>query len=147
MATSRELPDDFLYFLKRKDPALVDTFIDLRSYVISIYPESNELLYHTHALTAVYSVSDKLAEGFCHIPIYTEHLNLGFNKGTLVDDPQHLLQGTGKLIRHIPINSRQDYRNEDVRNLIINAVEFEMEDLDDESRIIGQTISKIKAPQ
>ena len=55
MATSRELPDDFLYFLKRKDSALVDTFIDLRSYIISIYPKSNELLYHTHALTAILS--------------------------------------------------------------------------------------------
>lgn len=67
-------------------------------FVPSHYLESVELNYHTHALTSVYSVSKKLGDAFYMIPIYTNHLNLGFNKGTLLNDTSKLLRGTGKLI-------------------------------------------------
>ena len=144
MSPTRELHTDFIHHLKHKDQPLVDLFLDLRSYILNIYPDANELLYHTHALTAVYTVADKMAEGFCHVAIYSEHLNLGFNKGTLLDDPGHLLQGTGKLIRHIPIKTLQDYQNDEVRRLIKNAIEFEAEDLETKNLIAGQTISRIK---
>ena len=73
------------------------------------------------------------------IPIYTNHLNLGFNKGTLLEDSHNLLTGTGNLIRHIPITSKSDYRNDNVRNLIIAAADFALNDMDKPT-----TISKIK---
>lgn len=55
----------------------------------------------TLTLTAVFSISDKLSDTFCMLPIYTNHLNLGFNKGTLLKDPKQIIDGTGNLIRHI----------------------------------------------
>ena len=109
-----------------------------------MYPACNELLYHTHALTSVYSISEKLGDAFCMIPIYTKHMNLGFNKGTLLDDPKELLQGTGKLIRHIPLTSPQDYRNTGVKALINEAIAFSLNDMDKETKSKGMTISKIK---
>lgn len=78
------------------------------------------------------------------IPIYTNHLNLGFNKGTLLEDPDKLLTGTGNLIRHIPIKTIADYQNEKVKNLIKSAAEFAINDLDKPLKAIGKTISKIK---
>ena len=107
-------------------------------------PECNELLYHTHALTSLYSVSEKMGDAFCMIPIYTAHLNLGFNKGALLDDPDQLLQGTGKLIRHIPIKSSTDFRNKNVKSLIKNAIEFAVSDISKPPKTTSQTISKIK---
>jgi hypothetical protein len=140
----REIHPDFLYFLKYKDQELIDLYLDLREFILSILPESNEFLYHTHALTSVYSISAKLGDAFCMIPIYTKHLNLGFNKGTLINDPNNLLQGTGKLIRHIPINKKEDYKNSNVEKLVKLAVDFAINDLDKESKIVRTTISKIK---
>lgn len=144
MAEKRVIHPDFLYFLEFKDQPLIDLFKDLRSYILGIYPESNELVYHTHALTSVFSISEKLGDAFCMIPIYNNHLNLGFNKGTLLEDPHGLLTGTGKLIRHIPVKEQLDYRNERVDSLVRSAVEFATEDMSKPSKSSGKTISKIK---
>lgn len=118
--------------------------MDLRQYILQLCPGSIELLYHTHALTAVFSVSDKLGDAFCMLPVYTNHLNLGFNKGTLLKDPRRLLTGTGNLIRHIDISSPEDYRNAGVKALILEACQFAKNDMDRPSAIKGATISKIK---
>lgn len=135
---------DFLLLLELKEQALISLFKDLRTFILDIYPDSNELFYHTHALTTVFSISDKLSDAFCMLPIYTHHLNLGFNKGTLLYDPHHLLQGTGNLIRHIPIETSKDYNNKKVKDLIKVAVDFAIKDMDKPTTSIGKSISKIK---
>lgn len=144
MTKSRPIHPDFQFFLDFKDPELIDLFKDLRDYILELCPDSNELLYHTHALTSVFSISEKLSDAFCMLPIYTNHLNLGFNKGTLLKDPNKLLTGTGNLIRHIDIKKTSDYRNPQVTALIKAAIEFATEDMDKPTTSIGKTISKIK---
>lgn len=143
MQTTRKIHPDFLPLLELKQQPVIDLFKDLRAYVLEIYPESNELLYHTHALTAVFSISEKLTDAFCMIPIYTNHLNLGFNKGTLISDPHKLLTGTGNLIRHIPVTLPADYRNKKVKDLISSAVDFAIKDMEKPTKATGKTISKI----
>lgn len=144
MLVEKPIHPDFLYYLKDKDQALIDLFTELRHFVWAQYPEANELLYHTHALTAVFTLSEKLSDGFCHIPIYTEHLNLGFNKGSLLDDPHNLLEGTGKWIRHIPVRKKADYHQEGVQDLIQAAIVLAQEDQVKPGKKQGQSISKIK---
>lgn len=144
MTKDRDIHPDFLFFLELKERKLIELFKDLRKFILEIYPESNELLYHTHALTSVFSISDKLSDAFCMIPIYTNHLNLGFNKGTLINDPHALLTGTGNLIRHIPIVAPADYRNKKVKDLTRSAVDFAIKDMEKPAHSLGKTISKIK---
>jgi hypothetical protein len=143
MITPRPIHPDFQFYLDFKSAALIELFSDLRTYILQAHPGSNELLYHTHALTAVFSVSEKLSDAFCMIPIYTKHLNLGFNKGTLLSDPHQLLTGTGKLIRHIDVVKPSDYRNPKVKSLIKAAFDFAIRDMDKPSQATGLTISKI----
>jgi len=111
---------------------------------LAIYPNATELLYHTHALTSVYSLSEKLGDGFCMIPIYTNHVNLGFHKGVLLPDPKHLLKGTGKLIRHIPITNSNDFDNEAVKDLIKAAIILAQSDYKALENPSFKIISKIK---
>lgn len=143
MKKSRPIHPDFQFLLNFKDQEVIDLFQDLRQYILELYPGSNELLYHTHALTAVFSISDKLSDAFCMLPVYTNHLNLGFNKGTLLKDPNKLLTGTGNLIRHIDVNKPGDYRNSKVKALLKEAIDFAIKDMDKPTKSIGQTISKI----
>ncbi len=140
----REIHPDFLKLLQLKEQDLIDLFKDLREFVLEIHPDSNELLYHTHALTAVFSISEKLGDAFCMLPIYTNHVNLGFNKGTLLDDPHKFLTGTGNLIRHIPVAKPSDYRNPPVKDLVKTAVDFAIADMEKPTKSIGKTVSKIK---
>ena len=144
MSTNRPIHPDFDLFLQMKDAPLIQLYSDLRSFILNLFPESNELLYHTHALTSVYSVSEKTSDGFCLVPIYSKHLNLGFSKGTLLEDPDGLLQGTGKLMRHIPISSKEDYDKDAVIKLLVAANKLAIEDQTKPSKISNQTISKIK---
>lgn len=144
MITTRPIHADFLFLLDFKDKKVIALFKDLRALILEIYPDSNELLYHTHALTTVFSISDKLSDVFCMLPIYTNHLNLGFNKGTLLNDPYKLLIGTGNLIRHVSVDTAKDYRNEKIKDLIKTAVDFAIKDMDKPTTSIGMTISKIK---
>ncbi len=116
----------------------------MREFILELHPDCNELVYHTYALTAVFSISDKLSDAFCMLPIYTNHLNLGFNKGTLLKDPNKLLTGTGNLIRHIDVKKTSDYRNPKVKALIKEAIDFAISDMDKPTKSIGKTISKIK---
>lgn len=140
----RPIHPAFQALLNLKDPPLVDLFTDLRNFILELHPDCNELLYHTHALTAVFSLSDKLSDAFCMLPIYTRHVNLGFNKGALLNDPHKLLTGTGNLIRHIDVQSAKDYRNPKVKALVKAAIQFAIEDMDKPAKQKGQTISKIK---
>jgi len=144
MKVSRPIHPDFQFFLEFKDREVIDLFIDLREYILELYPECNELVYHTHALTSVFSISDKLSDAFCMLPIYTNHVNLGFNKGALLKDPNKLLTGTGNLIRHIDVKKPTDYRNAKVKALIQDAINFAIKDMDKPTKSIGKTISKIK---
>jgi hypothetical protein len=144
MTKPKPIHPDFLFLLEFKNQKLIELFKDLRNYILEIHPASNEMLYHTHALTTVFSLSEKLADAFCMIPVYTNHLNLGFNKGTLINDPHKLLQGTGNLIRHIPIDTASDYRNKKVKDLVKAAINFAIKDMDKPSQSTGKTISKIK---
>lgn len=144
MKHTRPLHADFESLLEFKEQDLIELFTDLRAFVLEQYPNANELLYHTHALTAVFSVSDKLSDAFCMLPIYTNHVNLGFNKGTLLKDPHKLLTGTGNLIRHIDVSKPTDYRNPKVKALIKEAINLAITDMDKPTKVTGATISKIK---
>lgn len=144
MTKSRPIHPDFEYFLKFKDQEVIKLYKDLRLYILDLYPDSNEIVYHTHALTSVFSISEKLSDAFCMLPIYTNHLNLGFNKGTLLRDPHKLLTGTGNLIRHVDIKKAADYRNPKIKALIKTAVDFAIKDMDKPTKLSGATISKIK---
>jgi hypothetical protein len=144
MSTIRDIHPDFFHHLKDKEMELIELYVDLREFILSLHPSGNELLYHTHALTSVYSISDKLSDAYCMIPIYTNHCNLGFNKGTLLEDPHRLLTGTGNLIRHIPVKTREDYRNNHVESLVRSAIDLAVKMMDKPTKSIGKIISKIK---
>lgn len=141
---NRPIHPDFRQYLERKDAPLRELYEQARNLVLEIFPEANELLYHTHALTSVYTPTLKMGNGFIHIPVYSNHLNLGFNSGAHLPDPQKLLIGTGKSIRHIPVSVISDIDNKAGRELIHAAIQYSFDHLTEKDLAIGQTISKIK---
>ena len=41
---------------------------------------------------------------FAYVNVFTAHLNVGFFTGAFLDDPQGLLLGTGKRMRHVKVS-------------------------------------------
>jgi hypothetical protein len=60
------------------------------------------------AVAAAYTWTDRQQDAFCHIAAYTNYVNLGFNRGTELPDPDRLLKGIGNLTRHIIIRQVED---------------------------------------
>ena len=48
-------------------------------------------------------------------------MNLGFWHGTSVSDPHGMLEGTGKVLRHVKVTSEAMARSADLRALIASA--------------------------
>jgi hypothetical protein len=40
---------------------------------------------------------------FAYVNVFTSHVNVGFFQGAALRDPLHLLQGTGKFMRHVKL--------------------------------------------
>jgi hypothetical protein len=38
-----------------------------------------------------------------YVDVFTSHVNVGFFHGAALPDPAHLLQGTGKFMRHVKL--------------------------------------------
>jgi hypothetical protein len=65
----------------------------------------------------------KMSEHFCYIALYKDHLNLGFNQGAELPDPEGLLQGPGKMLRHTKIAESEDLHNPALRRLLEAALD------------------------
>jgi len=64
-----------------------------------------------------FSFTGKQGLGFIHIATYANHVNIGFDRGTELEDPDELLRGTGKLIRHIPaMTENSGYHSPSIRS-------------------------------
>lgn len=137
------LHPDFERVLSNSSQPIQLLYKDLRRMVLQTCPSCNELLYHTHALSSVYSLSDKLTHAFCHIPVYTQHINLGFNRGADLDDPDGILTGTGKKIRHISISDPSGLSHPAIARLLEDAILLAESELDGPRQVAGQVISKI----
>ena len=80
------------------------------------------MIYETYCISNAFSFTGKQGQGFIHIATYAEHVNLGFDRGTELEDPNGLLKRTGKLIRHVRLNSFADVKQDSIIRLIAQAV-------------------------
>ncbi|PYC47057.1 hypothetical protein DI396_12655 [Litorivita pollutaquae] len=73
----------------------------------------------------LYTLRPSEKEGqFCGIFPYKDHVQLAFSNGTALEDPNHVLSGTGKFRRHINFSDLQAIAPETLAELIVNAVQY-----------------------
>lgn len=68
-----------------------------------------------------YDMGGGMADWICYIAPFKSYINLGFFRGTELPDPQGLLEGTGKLLRHVKIRTSDDVQRPSLRDLIAAA--------------------------
>jgi hypothetical protein len=119
------LPDrQLLSYLASYDPHISNLALALREVVLEEAPDAVESISKGYAVAIGFSFTGKpLKDGFCHIVTYSNHVNLGFNRGALLPNPDGVLQGTGKLIRHITIRSESELDRPFVRRYLQAAIE------------------------
>ena len=110
-------------FLTPYDPVVRALALETRALVLTVAPSAIELLYDSYNAVAIaFTFSGRMAEAFCHVAVYAGHVNLGFNRGAELPDPAGLLQGSGKLIRHVKVRRHEDLEEAYVREFLQLAV-------------------------
>ena len=88
---------------------------ELRSMARRAMPGAHEFLYYD---AINYSLSNSPLERICYIRPLQKRVTLGFLFGRQLDDPHHLLQGTGKRMRHVKVRALEDTRNPALEELV-----------------------------
>jgi hypothetical protein len=113
-----------LGYLAAYDPHISNLALALREVVLEKAPEAIESIVKSYAVAIGFSFTGKpMKDGFCHIVTYASHVNLGFNRGALLRDPNRILVGKGKSIRHITIKDQSELENPAVRRYLQAAIE------------------------
>jgi len=106
------------------DPQVSDLTLALRELVLEEAPAAIESVVKSYAVAIGFSFTGKpLKDGFCHIVTYASHVNLGFNRGAILPDPNRILVGKGKSIRHMTIRNYGELENPVVRRYLQAAIE------------------------
>lgn len=94
----------------------------LRDIMLAEAPAAAETVFRSYALVLWYSFTGKLSDSFCYIALYTKHVNVGFYRGAELEDPERLLTGEGKQLRHIKILGPDDLKKPYLRKFIRAAI-------------------------
>lgn len=118
---SRTNPTEFHALVKKFSPDVDAIASRARSLLFSVLPEAYEIVWTKQKTVGYGTGPKKMTEHFCWIAPATRHVTLGFNYGAELPDPTSLLEGTGKLFRHVKLASATDVDRPALRDLIVAA--------------------------
>lgn len=99
----------------------------LRAKLRARLPGLTEIVYmyeNQNALVISFSPTEHGHEGLCGMSLYPDCVKLFFGQGAQLakSDPQKLLQGSGKTVRHVVLNSVADFERAEIEALMAAAV-------------------------
>jgi hypothetical protein len=80
-----------------------------------------ELLHDGHPTACIVDAA------FAYVDTFKAHVNVGFFRGALLPDPDGLLEGTGKSMRHVKLRPGQEI-DEAALNRLIHAAYADMQE-------------------
>ncbi len=120
----RRPPDpQLLGFLQAYDPSIANLALALREIILEEVPDASESIYQVYTVAIWFGSSGKMKDMFCYIATSARHINLGFPRGSTLPDPNRVLEGDGKAMRHIKFASQRDLERSFVRRYIQASIE------------------------
>jgi hypothetical protein len=120
----RRPPDpQLLGFLEAYDRHVSGLALALREIILEEAPDASESIYQVYTVAIWFGFSGKMKDMFCYIATTAKHVNLGFPRGAALPDPNRVLEGEGKMMRHIKFTSERDLERPFVRRYIRGAIE------------------------
>lgn len=95
----------------------------LRSLVHSLDADAFEIVWPRQKIASFGIGPRKMTDHYAYIGIQSSHVNLGFYHGASFKDPDRLLEGTGKRLRHVKIRTLREVENPAVVALLREAIE------------------------
>jgi hypothetical protein len=109
-------------FLKGYAPQVREIAVKARETILSVLPGATEKVYPGWKVIQ-YGAGADMKAVFAAISPQRERVNLGLAHGADLPDPERLLEGDGKAIRHVKLTSPEAAGAPAVRELIRGAVQ------------------------
>jgi hypothetical protein len=109
--------------LSTHDRSVAALALALRDIVLEEAPDVAEKMYRNHPSAIWLGFGPKMKDMLWYIATATSHVNLGFCRGAALPDPHHVLEGDGKVMRHVKFRSESDLERPFVRRYIGMAME------------------------
>ena len=93
-----------------------------RKLILEEAPEANEFVYEVYTIADHFTFTERPGDAFVFTTTHAQWVNLGFNFGSLLPDPDGLLRGEGKWIRHVRIAQTTDLEAPGIRELVRAAI-------------------------
>ena len=94
----------------------------LRAMVLALDPQTTEIVRLGERAATFGHGPKKMSEGYVYIQPHKDWVNLGFYVGTLLADPEGLLEGTGKKLRHVKVRNEESADTKALRALVKAAI-------------------------
>ena len=95
----------------------------LRRLILSLHPEAVEIAWPRMHIASYGVGPRKMTEHYAYIAPQKRHVNLGLYHGVTLADPNGLLEGTGKGLRHIKLRSLTEAQATAVAALLKAAIQ------------------------
>jgi hypothetical protein len=92
-----------------------------RALIFDVLPRTVEVVWPRQRTAGYGTGPKKMTEQFCWLAPYPEHVVFGFYYATELPAPEGLLEGTGRLMRHVKIRTHADLENLALRRLVTVA--------------------------
>lgn len=112
-------------YVRDDNPALQKVVAGLRRLVKSTVP-GTRITVNSWGIPTF-----EAKDPFCFYMVGKNHVTFGFHYGTSLDDPEKLLEGTGKNLRHVKLRSVEDLGRPELKRLVQTA-----------SRLTGKPVMK-----
>ena len=113
-----------LGFLAAYDRHSAELALALRQLILEEAPDASESVYQVYTVAIWFGYTGKMKDMFCFITTHAGHVNLGFPRGAALPDPQGVLEGEGKAMRHIKFASLRELARPFVRRYLRAAREM-----------------------
>jgi hypothetical protein len=122
-------------FIDRYDPKIAALIRGALAKVRAALPHCIEFVYDNHyALVVGFGPTEKPSEALFSIAAYPNHVSLCFLHGAALQDPHGMLQGGGKRVRHIKLESAKVLDHQAVRQFIAQSLAMSPKPFNSEPR-------------
>lgn len=120
--STRQTHGAFKDILDMASPELRPVCESLRNLVASQHADFVELVWPNLKIANFGVGPKKMSQHYAYIAVQSGHVNLGFYHGASLADPNGLLEGTGKTLRHVKICDLAGAGSSAVANLLRAAI-------------------------
>ncbi len=118
---TKESKADFDKLFSKFDPRIRALGKKTRALVLDVFPAAHEKTYWGWVVI-VYGFSEKKSDAVFTINPIKAYVQLYFMRGTELSDPDGLLEGTGKKLRHVNIRDAAELKRPALRRLMKRAI-------------------------